>query len=220
MLRGQPFVEHQFWDDALERRDLVLVDERLQGVDGEFTFRLSFDSTDTFLIGVTAKKTDFGFEGISYSNLSGEMLPLSDMWQILPGQSPTPPHYGNNEILRYKGSNSDDLIAVRPEFSVTGGGGSDTFVIRDIGELDILDFTLNDTIEFDLGVLPQGSSVNDILPFVTETAWIDYDGDVDAAGTDDFYVEFGDIGSITLHDVTPEIVEVGVLALNNVAVWS
>lgn len=210
MLRGQTFVQPQFWFDGLQNDDLTFIDGFFLGNRDGFNYLIgSLSPTDDTLISSTAKTTDFGFESVGYL----ELEPLFERWVSTSEDNLAKPYYLDLPLF-YAGGDLNDLIAVRPEIYAIGGFGSDTFIVRDIGQLDILDFTLGDTISFDLGVLGhlpgQQAGIDKLLPFVTGTSW----------NENNFTVDFGNVATLTFHDITPEIVDVGLIGLQNVEVWS
>lgn len=216
MLRGKTFVGGQFWNDALQSAingELIFDNGSFFGKKSGFDFSIS--EKDDTIIGITAKNTDFGTELITFvANDNSALIPFTEFWEGSNFFNPAQPHYLDTLISLGGLDGKNDLVSVRPEIFAGAGTGSDTFIVRDIGQLDILDFSLNDTIAFDLGVLQhlpgQQAGVDALLPHVTGVEWIG----------DNFQVSFGDTATLTFHDVTPEIVDIGIVGLQNVEVWS
>lgn len=138
----------------------------------------------------------WGQEITRYTDTDGDGLyaKLSEQW-VSNTESPVPtPEIGGT--LNFYGTSGDDTLGLNPSDVVSGGTGSDQFVFRKLGHVEIEDF---DHGEGDRIVIDTGLGLESLAQVIQYVTGITYDGQ-------NTIIEFGEMVSIKLAGISPSFV--------------
>ncbi|MDD2741127.1 MAG: hypothetical protein PHV02_02580 [Rhodocyclaceae bacterium] len=135
----------------------------------------------------------YGQEIVRYSDIDQDGL-YAKISEDFVSNTPTPSSATENiSSFLFYGSDGDDAIGLSTDGSATGGLGSDRFIFRELGHVEISDF---DSSEGDQIVIDTGlgfKSLEHLAQYVTS---VNYNGN-------DIDIEFGESVSITLIGTNP-----------------
>jgi len=165
------------------------------------------DSTYVFAGGLLFETEieDNGVEISIYSDLDGDGVYEKVSSEYRLNEGATSFDFGITDVMGITGSDDDDLILLSDLTEATGGAGADSFVLRDLTESRIADFSV---LEGDKVVFDTGYGLSDVSELAQYVSDIFYD-----PTTQTLNVNFNDIASLEIvgiadYQISWDIVEV------------
>jgi len=154
--------------------------------DGSLENETDLDSEYLFVDGLLyeTEREDHGVEIKVYSDVDGDGVYQKISSQYTPNADAPSGHFALTEALRVSGTDDDDYVLLSDLEDAYGGGGSDSFVMRDLSECTIRDFDADegDKLVFDTGFgLTNVDELSQYVSFMsydasTETLTVDFTG--------------------------------------------